>query len=226
MSSHLFSYSHSSLAIPARLQDACGRFLPGALAVQSSSSESDTDSVPSSPSVQSTDDKTSLVTALLSISLSSPTPSSPSSLSSLSSSMSGSNSGEGVPSSSGIGLGGIILTNKQFEILLNCGLIGSPCVEVPTPPPPPPVAPVAASMQIPTFISNAASSSATSESLLDLFPNVPRATILEIIQFTFHPLNLNKLDLSAHEKVHDVRSSIVLENDNITVKETRNCLRV
>uniref|UniRef100_A0A8H7XNY1 Uncharacterized protein n=1 Tax=Psilocybe cubensis TaxID=181762 RepID=A0A8H7XNY1_PSICU len=164
------------------------------------------------------DDETSLVTALLSVSLSSPTPSSPSSLSSLSSSMSRLNSGEGVPSSSGIGLGGIILTNEQFEILLNRGLIGSPRVKVPTPPPPPPVAPVAASVQIPPFISNAASSSATSESLLDLFPNVPRATILEIVQFMFHPLNLNKLDLSAHKKVHDAQSSIVLENDNITVK--------
>uniref|UniRef100_A0A8H7XSH2 Uncharacterized protein n=1 Tax=Psilocybe cubensis TaxID=181762 RepID=A0A8H7XSH2_PSICU len=208
----------SSLAIPARLRDARGRFLPGSLNTQASS-DSESDSVLSqSTSGQSTDDESQLVAALLSVSLSSPTPSSPSSLSSTSeSNMSSSASGEGNSPSNGMGFGsGIMLTNEQLEILISRGLIGNQRIEVPAGPATVTAAPQAA--QIPPFISNASSSTAPSESLVDLFPDVPRATILEIVQFTFHPFNLNKLDLSAHEKVHDARSSLVLENDSLTVK--------
>ncbi|KAF8154038.1 hypothetical protein B0H34DRAFT_631033, partial [Crassisporium funariophilum] len=56
-------------------------------------------------------------------------------------------------------------------------------------------------------------------SLLDVFPFIPRATIMEIVRFEFHPLNLYKLDVLAQEKAADAQNTMDLEDGHFTIRE-------
>ncbi|KAF9486411.1 hypothetical protein BDN70DRAFT_10947 [Pholiota conissans] len=74
---------------------------------------------------------------------------------------------------------------------------------------------------IPPFVPGPATeaNSQSCESLTDQFPYISRATIIEIIRFEFHPLNVYKLDLVSHDKAAETRNTLDIEDGSFTVRE-------
>ncbi|KAF8171507.1 hypothetical protein BJ912DRAFT_995404 [Pholiota molesta] len=57
------------------------------------------------------------------------------------------------------------------------------------------------------------------ESLVDRFPSIPRAIIIEIVRHEIHPLNLYKLDIRAQDRISDAKNTVDLEDGRFTIRE-------
>jgi hypothetical protein len=115
---------------------------------------------------------------------------------------------------------GFNLTDDQLRMVLATGYFNPP-VGAPAPggAPAPALSADATAANIPMFVASGPASTPSRESILNLFPTVPRATILEIVRFEFHPYNLHKLDPSAQAKAADIRlNTLDLEDGHFTVR--------
>lgn len=126
-----------------------------------------------------------------------------------------SSSGFSAPSTPPIPGGGFHLSDSQFALLLS--RLTSP-VAPPLNTPSQPLAPSQPAFAVPAFVGGPNSPIPSGESLLDKFPFIPRSTLLEIIRYEFHPLNLHKLDPSAMEKSTEAKNSLVFDEYGLSVK--------
>jgi hypothetical protein len=126
-----------------------------------------------------------------------------------------------TPSMAGATVNMVTMTTELFQTIMGQlasaaappttapGVGGAPAAQVAN----------ASDASIPVFVAPGATGTPSRESLLDNFPSVPRATILEIVRFEFHPLNLYKLDPVAQEKATDARNTMDIEDGHFTIRE-------
>jgi hypothetical protein len=126
-----------------------------------------------------------------------------------------------APSMAGATVNMVTMTTELFQTIMGQlasaaapptttpGVSGTPAAQVAH----------ASDASIPVFVAPGATGTPSRESLLDNFPSVPRATILEIVRYEFHPLNLYKLDPVAQEKATDARNTMDIEDGHFTIRE-------
>ncbi|PPQ83077.1 hypothetical protein CVT24_012468, partial [Panaeolus cyanescens] len=78
--------------------------------------------------------------------------------------------------------------------------------------------PAAESFAPPPFVPISTGGPSPGTSLLRQFKTIPRATILEIVRFSFHPLNLCKLHHIGKDRSTATKNAFEVENGELTVK--------